>query len=161
MEPAYPPIAVRPGPTNKDFVSAEGSVKPARAMSLNASDNSAAYAALFSRFFVLMRSFWVGRIHVEGSMKGAYITTRGMTSSATMIIKANGISLHMGAIQMTGATERSRAGLLEGVFLVRSNEPRFPPCQRRSTSVHALPHSFRAFTVGIDQLEASYVEFLV
>lgn len=90
----HPPMATRSVfvPSN-DVVSADGSAKPRRRMSSKISTNVEAYAAAFSRFFASIRSFWEGRIHVEGRMNGAYITTSGIASSAMMIISAKGMSL--------------------------------------------------------------------
>jgi hypothetical protein len=49
--------------------------------------------AAFSERLASMRSRWEGRIHVDGSMKGAYMAIRGMTSSRRRAIIKNGMTL--------------------------------------------------------------------
>ena len=132
----YPLTAAMLGPSSRCFTSAPALEVPSARIRSKVSRDSAANACCFARSLCSMRSFCAGRMHVEGRMKGAYITTRGMTSSAMRIIRANGTSLERVSVYVhTKVREHTH-------FLISSSLVRIkrcshlvsggPPCFTRS-----------------------------
>jgi hypothetical protein len=68
-------------------------VGPALSTSEKVSRIVSAKARCSSRRFALIRSRWEAKIHVDGSIPGAYNTMSGMTSSRRRTIATNGTSL--------------------------------------------------------------------